>query len=77
MVGVATPETPRMTPRQLVEQWHADAKTSPRRAAEGEAREVERRRLNAERMHATVPVADVLGTVLIDKAVQALKMAAP
>lgn len=31
-------------------------------------RELERRRLDAERMHATALVADVLGTVLIDKA---------
>ncbi len=31
---------------------------------------------DAERMHATAPVADVLGTVLIDKAVRALQKAA-
>ena len=28
MVGVATPGFAYMTPRQLVRQWHADAKTS-------------------------------------------------
>ncbi len=37
---------------------------------------LERRRLDAERMHATVPVSDVLGTVLIDTAVRALQKAA-
>ena len=35
---------------------------------------LERRRLDAERMHATV--SDVLGTVLIDKVVRALQKAA-
>ncbi len=65
-----------MTLRQLVEPWHPDAKTSPQRAVEGEVREVERRRLDAERMNVTVPVADVLGTVPPEEAVQALKKAA-
>jgi hypothetical protein len=66
MVGVGKTETARMTPRQLLEQWHADAKTLPQWGAEAEARKAERRRLHAEHMHATVPVADVPGTVLID-----------
>ena len=65
-----------MTRAQLVAEWHADANTLPLWGAEAEAREVERCRLDAEHMHATAPVADVLGTVLIDKAVQALKKAA-
>ena len=38
-------------------------------------RELERRRLDAERIHATAPVADVLGTVLTHKAVRALQKA--
>ena len=37
--------------------------------------DLERRRLDAGRMHATAPVVDVLGTVLIDKAVRALQRA--
>ena len=65
-----------MTLRQVVKQWHADAKTLPHWGVEAEAREVERSRLDAERIHATVTVADVLSTVLIDKAVRALQKAA-
>ena len=65
-----------MTLRQLVEQWHADAKTLPQWGVEAEARKAERRRLDAEHMHATAPVVDVLGTVLIDKAARALQKAA-
>jgi hypothetical protein len=38
-------------------------------------RDLERHRLDAEPMHATAPVADLLGTVLIDKAVLALRKA--
>ena len=76
MVGLGKAETARMTLRQLVEQWHADAKTLPQRGAEAEARDVERRRLDAEHMHATARGADGLGTVPLEKAVRALKKAA-
>ena len=65
-----------MTRAQLVAEWHADAKTLPQWGAEPEAREVERCRLHAERMYATVPVGNVLVTDLIDKAVRALLKAA-
>ncbi len=58
----------------------ADGAGTPRRGGvmklDTVLRELERRRLDAERMHATARVADVLGTVLIDKAVRALQKAA-
>jgi len=64
-----------MTVGDLVEQRHADAKTLPE-WAEAEAPDLKRRRLDGDCMNVIALVAYVLGTVLIDKAVQALQKAA-